>query len=135
MLWGRWHGSVYHTVIIIKSKSCQYLLARGAGLSALLKQLSICLIGFWSHEVSGMTRALVKAALAEMPPHHKLVLFLLQQDPAGGGGFRGSDNTNSPMIVFVYSVCSNMRIAVSCPSKLVLVLEDLMIFLGEGRQL
>lgn len=29
VFWGLWHRSVYHTVNVIKSKSCQYLLAKG----------------------------------------------------------------------------------------------------------
>lgn len=33
---GPWHCSVYHTVNVIKSKSCQYLLAKGGG------SLSLC---------------------------------------------------------------------------------------------
>lgn len=33
MFWGPWHRSVYHTVNVIKFKSCQYLLANGGAAS------------------------------------------------------------------------------------------------------
>lgn len=72
MFWGLWHCSVYHTVNVIKSKSCQYLLAKGGSLSLLLKQPSICLIGLWSQAVPDMTQALEEAAQTEVPwtqPH------------------------------------------------------------------